>query len=229
MGAFDIVIRQGVEPSHLLGLQTHLVEAVATTQTRPLLLIYTMRGRVLSLGRYHLYDGPIERARSVSLPTLHWWTRHRCWRGMVGPRAHPPLARCAPARSRPQAETRPGDESICARPPCRAARSRSRMLLSRPRRRDFRAARTRDVHLRDRRLRRDAVRGYPRGESRDGGSCARPRGLRSCGSTSVRDVWPRCGDQAGARARSRYHFQRESPRRSRAATPISSAAASGAN
>lgn len=63
MGAFDIVIRQGVEPSHLLGLQTHLVEAVATTQTRPLLLIYTMRGRVLSLGRYHLYDGPIERAR----------------------------------------------------------------------------------------------------------------------------------------------------------------------
>jgi lipoate-protein ligase A len=54
---------QGVEPSHLLGLQAHLLEAVATTQTRPLLLIYTMRGRLISLGRYHLYDGPIERAR----------------------------------------------------------------------------------------------------------------------------------------------------------------------
>jgi lipoate-protein ligase A len=54
---------QGVEPSHLLGLQTHLLEAVSTTQTRPVLLIYTIRGRLLSLGRYHLYDGPIERAR----------------------------------------------------------------------------------------------------------------------------------------------------------------------
>ncbi len=63
MGAFDIVMRQGVEPSHLLGLQAHLFEAVATAQTRPLLLIYTVRGRVLSLGRYQLYDGPIERDR----------------------------------------------------------------------------------------------------------------------------------------------------------------------
>jgi lipoate-protein ligase A len=51
----------GVEPWHLLGLQAHLLEAVATKETRPVLLIYSMRGRMLSLGRYHLYDGPIER------------------------------------------------------------------------------------------------------------------------------------------------------------------------
>ena len=36
VGAFDIVMRQGVEPWHLLGLQAHLLEAVATTETRPL-------------------------------------------------------------------------------------------------------------------------------------------------------------------------------------------------
>jgi lipoate-protein ligase A len=52
----------GVEPSHLLGLQAYLLEAVATMETRPILLIYTTRGRTISLGRYHLYDGPIERA-----------------------------------------------------------------------------------------------------------------------------------------------------------------------
>ena len=53
---------QGVEPWHLLGLEAHLLEAVATKEARPVLLIFTMRGRMLSLGRYHLYDGPIERA-----------------------------------------------------------------------------------------------------------------------------------------------------------------------
>ena len=36
MGTFDIVMMQGVEPWHLLGLQTHLLEAVATSATRPL-------------------------------------------------------------------------------------------------------------------------------------------------------------------------------------------------
>ena len=62
MGTFDIVMMQGVEPWHLLGLQAHLLEAVATRETRPILIIYTMRGRMLSLGRYHLYDGPVTRA-----------------------------------------------------------------------------------------------------------------------------------------------------------------------
>jgi lipoate-protein ligase A len=53
---------QGVEPWHLLGLQVHLLEAVATSATRPVLLIYSMRGRLLSIGRYHQYDGPLARA-----------------------------------------------------------------------------------------------------------------------------------------------------------------------
>jgi len=61
VGAFDIVTLQGIEPWHLLGLEAHLLEAVATKETRPILLIHTMAGRMLSLGRYHLYDGPVER------------------------------------------------------------------------------------------------------------------------------------------------------------------------
>src|SRR5579872_1041260 len=53
---------QAVEPWHLLGLQAHLLETVATKETRPVLIIHSMRGRVMSIGRYHLYDGTIERA-----------------------------------------------------------------------------------------------------------------------------------------------------------------------
>ena len=62
MGTFDIVTLQAVYSWHLLGLQAHLLEAVATKEARPVLLIHSMRGRVMSLGRYHLYDGTIERA-----------------------------------------------------------------------------------------------------------------------------------------------------------------------
>lgn len=62
MGTFDIVRLEAVEPWHLLGLQAHLLEAVPTKEARPVLLIHSMRGRVMSLGRYHLYDGTIERA-----------------------------------------------------------------------------------------------------------------------------------------------------------------------
>jgi lipoate-protein ligase A len=62
VGALDIVILEGLEPSHLLGLEAHLLDAVATMETRPILLVYTIRGRRLSLGRYHLYSGPLERA-----------------------------------------------------------------------------------------------------------------------------------------------------------------------
>jgi lipoate-protein ligase A len=62
VGAFDIVMLQGLEPWHLLGLEAHLLETVATMETRPILLIYTLSGQIISLGRYHLYDGPLGRA-----------------------------------------------------------------------------------------------------------------------------------------------------------------------
>ncbi len=62
MDALDIVMLSGLESWHLLGLEAHLLEAVTTKAARPCLLIYTMSGRVLSLGRYHHYAGPTERA-----------------------------------------------------------------------------------------------------------------------------------------------------------------------
>jgi lipoate-protein ligase A len=67
VGAFDVVMMQGVEPWHLLGLEAHLLEAVATKEARPILLVYAMRGRVLSLGRYHTYDGTPARANLIAM------------------------------------------------------------------------------------------------------------------------------------------------------------------
>ena len=61
VGAFDIVTIPSIDAWHLLGLQAHLLEAVATKECAPILLIYSMRGRLLLLGRYHLYSGPDER------------------------------------------------------------------------------------------------------------------------------------------------------------------------
>lgn len=61
MAAFDIVIVPAIEPCLLLGLEAHLLEAVASRQSAPVLLIHASAGRMLSLGRYHLYDGPAQR------------------------------------------------------------------------------------------------------------------------------------------------------------------------
>jgi lipoate-protein ligase A len=62
VGAFDIVTIPSIDAWHLLGLQAHFLEAVATKECPPILLIYSMPGRLLSLGRYHLYSGPVVRA-----------------------------------------------------------------------------------------------------------------------------------------------------------------------
>lgn len=62
MSTFDIAMLNGIDPWHLLGLQAHLLETIATGESRPMLLICTVRGRVVSLGRYHAYDGTPERA-----------------------------------------------------------------------------------------------------------------------------------------------------------------------
>lgn len=62
MGAFDIVVLPRIAPWHLLGLEAHLLDAVGTGETRPILLLYTLTGRMLSIGRFHLYDGTSQRA-----------------------------------------------------------------------------------------------------------------------------------------------------------------------
>ena len=45
----------------LLGLQLHLLDSVKSGDTAPVLLIFQVSGEVVSLGRYHLYDGPTSR------------------------------------------------------------------------------------------------------------------------------------------------------------------------
>lgn len=62
VSTFDIVMLQGVEPWHLLGLEAHLLEMIGAGETRPLLLLCTTECYGLLHGRYHLYEGPTERA-----------------------------------------------------------------------------------------------------------------------------------------------------------------------
>ena len=62
MADLDLIIAPNLPPDSLLGLQLHLLDLVAARNTPPLLLLHTSPGRYLSLGRYHLYAGPSERA-----------------------------------------------------------------------------------------------------------------------------------------------------------------------
>ncbi len=61
MPALDVILAPALAPDDLLGLELHFLDAIATRQTPPLLLIYTSPGRFISIGRYHLYCGPPER------------------------------------------------------------------------------------------------------------------------------------------------------------------------
>lgn len=56
-GAFDALVLAGIFPSHLLGLESYLLEAVSAHACAPALLVYTLAPRAVSLGRYHLYGG----------------------------------------------------------------------------------------------------------------------------------------------------------------------------
>jgi len=42
-------------------LQLHFLDAVGARLGRPVLIVYSMAGRLVSIGRYHLYDGPDNR------------------------------------------------------------------------------------------------------------------------------------------------------------------------
>ena len=44
-----------------MGLELHLLDAIARRETAPVLLIYSSPGWDISIGRYHLYGGPAER------------------------------------------------------------------------------------------------------------------------------------------------------------------------
>ncbi len=61
MPVLDAITLSRLDPSSLLGLQLHFLEAVGARLCRPVLIIYSMAGRWISLGRYHLYGGPEHR------------------------------------------------------------------------------------------------------------------------------------------------------------------------
>lgn len=61
MAALDAIVIPSLTSGQLLGLQDYLLEGVAALRCRPALLIYALEGRLISLGRYHLYQGPHSR------------------------------------------------------------------------------------------------------------------------------------------------------------------------
>ena len=61
MADLDVIFAPAIAPDDLIGLQLHLLDAIATRETPPVLLIYASLGRTISIGRYHLYRGPVER------------------------------------------------------------------------------------------------------------------------------------------------------------------------
>ena len=61
MADLDVIFAPAIAPDDLLGLQLHFLDAIAARETPPVLPIYASMGRTISIGRYHLYRGPIER------------------------------------------------------------------------------------------------------------------------------------------------------------------------
>lgn len=57
----DVICLPSVQPAELLGLQLHLLDTVKSIGAAPVLLLFQFPGEIVSLGRYHLYDGPATR------------------------------------------------------------------------------------------------------------------------------------------------------------------------
>jgi lipoate-protein ligase A len=70
VAALDAVVVPSVLPWDLLGLQLCLMESVAAQRTDPVLLVYAIPGRVVSIGRYHLYSGTEHRNDVMAMRRL---------------------------------------------------------------------------------------------------------------------------------------------------------------
>lgn len=60
MAVLDLILAPALYHDDLPGLELHFLNAVATRQTRPIMLMHASPGRTVSIGRYHLYSGPRE-------------------------------------------------------------------------------------------------------------------------------------------------------------------------
>jgi lipoate-protein ligase A len=67
---FDAIVLPSIGSSDLLGLEQYLLEGVASQRLPPTLVIHSMPGRIISLGRYHLYDGPERRGGVATMRRL---------------------------------------------------------------------------------------------------------------------------------------------------------------
>jgi lipoate-protein ligase A len=61
MPALDVILTPALAPDDLIGLELYFLDAIATHQTPPVLLIYAAPGRSISIGRYHSFDPAPER------------------------------------------------------------------------------------------------------------------------------------------------------------------------
>ncbi|WP_333650771.1 hypothetical protein [Candidatus Binatus sp.] len=61
MPGLDVILAPALAPDDLVGLELHFLDAIATRDTPPVLLIYASPGRSISIGRYHLFGGAPER------------------------------------------------------------------------------------------------------------------------------------------------------------------------
>jgi lipoate-protein ligase A len=68
--ALEAIVRPAISPWDLLGLELHLLEAVAVRRTKPLLVVYATTGCAVSIGRYHLYAGAPEHDGVVAIRRL---------------------------------------------------------------------------------------------------------------------------------------------------------------
>ena len=62
MAALDVIVAPALPSRELIGLESHLLDAIVARRTPPVLLIYATPASGISIGRYHLYAGSAERA-----------------------------------------------------------------------------------------------------------------------------------------------------------------------
>jgi lipoate-protein ligase A len=70
VAALEAVALPSISTWELPGLELHLLEAVGARRASPVLMVYAIAGTVVSLGRYHLYDGASERGGVTAMRRL---------------------------------------------------------------------------------------------------------------------------------------------------------------
>jgi lipoate-protein ligase A len=70
VGTLDAIVLPAISPWDLLGLELHLLDEVAALRSAPTLVVHAMPGRIVWLGRYHLYGGAADRDGIIAMRRL---------------------------------------------------------------------------------------------------------------------------------------------------------------